>query len=93
LERGGEAMQRYGGATLGGRTMLDALLPALAQLAAGPGAAAVAAADGAAATATMGQASAGRSANVPSSHLLGVVDPGAEAVAVVFAAIAASLAS
>jgi dihydroxyacetone kinase len=93
LGRGAEAMQRYGGAALGGRTMLDALLPALAQLAAGPGAAAAAAAAGAAATATMGQASAGRSANVPSSHLLGVADPGAEAVAVVFAAIAASLAS
>ena len=91
LERGGEAMQRYGGAALGGRTMLDALLPALAQLAAGPGAAAAAAADGAAATATMGRASAGRSANVPSSHLLGVADPGAVAVAVVFAAIARSL--
>jgi triose/dihydroxyacetone kinase / FAD-AMP lyase (cyclizing) len=93
LGRGAEAMQRYGGAPLGGRTMLDALLPALAQLAAGPGAAAAAAADGAAATATMGRASAGRSANVPSSHLLGVADPGAAAVAVVFAAIAASLAS
>jgi hypothetical protein len=39
----------------------------------------------------MGRASAGRSANVPSSHLLGVADPGAEAVAVVFAAIARSL--
>jgi triose/dihydroxyacetone kinase / FAD-AMP lyase (cyclizing) len=93
LERGGEAMQRYGGAALGGRTMLDALLPALAQLAVGPGAAAVAAADGAAATAKMGRASAGRSAYVPSSHLLGVTDPGAEAVAVVFAAIAAAVAS
>jgi dihydroxyacetone kinase len=92
LGRGAEAMQRYGGAALGDRTMLDALLPALAQLAVGPAAAAAAAADGAAATAKMGRASAGRSAYVPSSHLLGVTDPGAEAVAVVFAAIAAALA-
>jgi dihydroxyacetone kinase len=93
LERGSEAVQRYGGAALGDRTMLDALLPALSQLQAGPGAAAVAAADGAAATAAMGRASAGRSAYVPSSHLLGVTDPGAEAVAVVFSAIAAALSS
>jgi dihydroxyacetone kinase len=93
LGRGAEAMQRYGGAVLGDRTMLDALLPAIAQLVAGPGAAAAAAAEGAAATAAMGRASAGRSAHVPSSHLLGVADPGAEAVAVVFGAIAASLPS
>jgi triose/dihydroxyacetone kinase / FAD-AMP lyase (cyclizing) len=92
LGRGAEAVQRYGGAALGDRTMLDALLPALAELAVGPGAAAAAAAAGAAATAKMGRSSAGRSAYVPSSHLLGVTDPGAEAVAVVFAAIAASLA-
>ena len=93
LERGGEAMQRYGGAAIGDRTMLDALLPALAQLEAGPGPAAAAAARGAATTAAMGRALAGRSAYVPSTNLLGVTDPGAEAVAVVFAAIAAALAS
>ena len=85
-------MQRYGGAAPGDRTMLDALLPALAQLPSGPGEAAAAAGDGAAATAGMGRASVGRSAYVPASHLLGVTDPGAEAVAVVFAAIATSLA-
>jgi triose/dihydroxyacetone kinase / FAD-AMP lyase (cyclizing) len=86
-------MQRYGGAKLGDRTMLDALLPALAQLGAGAGiaAAASAAAEGAAATANVGETSAGRAAYVPSSHLLGVADPGAEAVAVVFAAISTVL--
>jgi dihydroxyacetone kinase len=94
LERGGEAMQRYGGASLGDRTMLDALLPALAKLTAGAGlaSAAAAAAEGARATSTMAQASAGRSAYVPSSHLLGVADPGAEAVAVVFGAALKALA-
>lgn len=95
LQRGGEKMQRYGGAALGDRTMLDALLPALAELAAGSGTAVAAAtaAEGAAATAAMAQASAGRSAYVPSSHLLGITDPGAEAVAVVFGAVAASFSS
>jgi triose/dihydroxyacetone kinase / FAD-AMP lyase (cyclizing) len=93
LESGAEAMQRYGGAKLGDRTMLDALLPALAQLSAGAGvaAAASAAAEGAAATAKVTETSAGRAAYVPSSHLLGVPDPGAEAVAVIFAAISTVL--
>jgi dihydroxyacetone kinase len=93
LTRGVEAMQRYGGARPGGRTMLDALVPGLDQLAAGAGAhaAAHAAAEGAAGTARLERASAGRSAYVPAEHLNGVEDPGAEAIAVAFAAAARAL--
>lgn len=90
LLQGAGAMQRYGGAAEGDRTMLDALLPALRAL---PGEGLTAAADaarrGAQATAGMDRAAAGRSAYVGASHLAGVTDPGAEAVARVFAAIAA----
>jgi triose/dihydroxyacetone kinase / FAD-AMP lyase (cyclizing) len=93
LESGGRAMQRYGGAKLGDRTMLDALLPALDRLSVREGirAAADAAEKGARDTAEMGRASAGRAAYVPSSHLVGNTDPGAEAIAAAFAAAAAAL--
>lgn len=93
LESGGQAMQRYGGAKLGDRTMLDALLPALERLSAGDGirAAADAAEKGAGGTAEMERASAGRAAYVPSSHLVGNTDPGAEAIAAAFVAAAAAL--
>lgn len=89
LEDGAEAMQRYGGASLGDRTMLDALVPALAQLRTGAGlaSAAAAAAEGAGATAQVTETTAGRAAYVPATHLDGVADPGAEAVAVIFAAL------
>lgn len=89
LLRGAEAMQRYGGAAEGDRTMLDALLPALRALPTGGiAAAAEAARRGAAATAAKDRAGAGRSAYVGASHLSGVTDPGAEAVARVLAAMA-----
>jgi dihydroxyacetone kinase len=90
LSRGVEAMQRYGGAKLGDRTMLDALLPALDSLRATGdiGAAADAAARGARATAELGSARAGRASYVPGEHLVGVPDPGAEAVATVLRAMA-----
>ena len=93
LTSGVEAMQRYGGAQPGDRTMLDALVPGLARLAAGAGAqeAARAAAEGAAATAELEHASAGRSAYVPAERLSGIADPGAEAIAVAFAAAATAL--
>ena len=71
--------------------MLDALIPAVAALKGGTLAdASTAAAAGAQATAEMGKAGAGRSAYVGSEHLLGAVDPGADAVAVIFAALAGS---
>ena len=90
LEAGVEAMQRYGGASVGDRTMLDALVPAISALASGGSAAdaATAAEEGAARTATMKSARAGRSAYVPSEHLADVQDPGAAAIAVMFRAAA-----
>jgi dihydroxyacetone kinase len=90
LEAGVDAMQRYGGASVGDRTMLDALVPAISALASGGSAAdaATAAEEGAARTATMKSARAGRSAYVPSEHLADVQDPGAAAIAVMFRAAA-----
>jgi dihydroxyacetone kinase len=90
LTQGVERVQFYGGAALGDRTMLDALLPAISVLQRGGDwdDAAHAARQGAEATAQMTQARAGRSSYVPAAHLLGVQDPGAAAVAAVFAALA-----
>lgn len=83
-------MQHYGGAQLGDRTMLDALIPAVHALdGGGLGEAARAAREGADYTAAMDRARSGRSAAVPADALAGVVDPGAEAVARAFAALAA----
>lgn len=82
-------MSFYGGAKLGDRTMIDALEPALKALdAGGLEEAAAAARQGAEATAAMRKAKAGRSAYI-GSQLYGVVDPGACAVAEVFAAVSA----
>ena len=82
-------MQAYGGAKLGDRTMLDALIPAVEALEQGLPAAAAAAREGAERTAAMGHAGAGRSSYVPEQALLGVADPGAEAVARAWQALAA----
>ncbi|WP_027060812.1 dihydroxyacetone kinase subunit DhaK [Mesorhizobium loti] len=91
LLAGLERMTFYGGAKIGDRTMVDALEPALKALDAnGLEKAAAAAQRGAEATAAMEKAKAGRSAYV-GSKLQGVVDPGAHAVAEVFAAAAALL--
>ncbi|TPM36187.1 dihydroxyacetone kinase subunit DhaK [Mesorhizobium sp. B2-3-4] len=89
LLAGLERMTFYGGAGIGDRTMVDALEPALKALDAnGLEEAATAALHGADATAAMEKAKAGRSAYV-GTRLLGVVDPGAHAVAEAFAAAAA----
>jgi len=103
LDHGVGRMQHYGGAVRGDRSLLDALLPALDALQASVqgeqqasmqseridwAAMARAARQGADATAEMTKARAGRSAYVPSSHLVGHNDPGAEAVARVFEALA-----
>lgn len=89
LLRGLHQMKHYGGAELGDRTLIDALQPALEALRdSGLDAAASAAKAGAAKTATMQTAGAGRSSYVNSENLEGVTDPGAVAVADVFAAIA-----
>ncbi|HAT2609591.1 TPA: DAK2 domain-containing protein [Kluyvera intermedia] len=89
LLRGLHQMKHYGGAELGDRTLIDALQPALEALRdSGLDAAASAAKAGAARTATMQTAGAGRSSYVNSESLEGVTDPGAVAIADVFAAIA-----
>ncbi|WP_312121963.1 dihydroxyacetone kinase subunit DhaK [Kosakonia cowanii] len=81
-------MKHYGGADLGDRTLIDALQPALEGLRdRGLAAAIDAAQKGAESTATMQKAGAGRSSYVNSENLEGVTDPGAVAIAEVFAAI------
>ncbi len=90
LQEGLNRMMEYGGARPGDRTMIDALAPALANLAAGTsiGAAAKAARQGADATALMSRAKAGRSTYVSAENLAGINDPGAEAVALLMEGIA-----
>jgi triose/dihydroxyacetone kinase / FAD-AMP lyase (cyclizing) len=89
LGAGAEAMQHYGGASVGDRTMIDAIVPALGALRRGSSADAADAAEaGAARTATMSVAAAGRSAHVSQAHLAGVRDPGAAAVAIIFRSVA-----
>ena len=88
LLTGLKQMKHYGGADLGDRTLIDALQPALEALRDSDiNAAASAARQGADDTAKMQKAGAGRSSYVNSQNLDGVTDPGAVAVAEVFAAL------
>eukprot|EP00898_Chlorokybus_atmophyticus_P005861 jgi/Chlat1/6276/Chrsp44S05867 len=99
LEAAIAAVSKYGGATAGSRTMLDALIPAAAKLKEGLEAgataesaftqAAAAAADGASATQSM-LALAGRASYVPEDVLKSTPDPGAVAVAIWMRAAAAA---
>ena len=89
LRAGLERMQQIGGARLGDRTMIDALHPALDLLDDGLAAATAAARKGADHTATLRKAKAGRAAYVSAENLEGHIDPGAEAVARLFEALAA----
>jgi len=84
LKAGLARIQQVGGASLGDRTMIDALLPALDALSQGLQPAAAAARKGADTTAKMLRAKAGRASYVSESHLAGHNDPGAEAVARLF---------
>lgn len=81
-------VSQVGGATVGDRTMIDALAPALDALPQGIAAAADAARAGADSTAAIHRAKAGRAAYVPEENLKGHNDPGAEAVALLFAGLA-----
>ncbi|WFP76480.1 dihydroxyacetone kinase subunit DhaK [Mesorhizobium sp. WSM4906] len=91
LLAGLDRMTFYGGAKVGDRTMVDALEPALKALdASGLEAAAQAARHGAETTTAMQKAKAGRSAYI--GRQLDTADPGAFAVAEVFAAVAAMFA-
>src|SRR5207244_3754076 len=73
LREGVRRVQRYGGASEGDRTMLDALLPAIVALEAGADltAAAVAARRGAERTSAMTKANAGRASYIPADVLRG----------------------
>lgn len=84
LKAGLNRVQEVGGAGPGDRTMIDALAPALDNLADGLANAARAARQGADATATIRQARAGRASYIASRNLVGHNDPGAEAVARLF---------
>lgn len=94
LAAGVARMQLYGGAAEGDRTMIDALSPAIRTIAAGgtPADVAAVARTAANATAELAVARAGRSSYLASDDLCGVVDPGAEAVARIFAALATEMA-
>ena len=94
---GVEAVKFYGGATVGSRTMMDALVPA-AQASPDDSAewlqaAAQAARSGANTTAAMDTALAGRSNYLSQESLQGTPDPGAVAVAIVLEACAAAATS
>ena len=84
LKAGLTRMQEIGGAKLGDRTMVDALLPALNELDHGMDVAAKAARAGAQLTAKMLKANAGRASYINAQQLDGHIDPGAEAVARLF---------
>ena len=89
LGQGVARVQGYGGANPGDRTLLDALIPAVAALKGGDlRQAAAAARAGAEATARMDRAGAGRSSYLAAGDLAGVQDPGAAGVAEAFAALA-----
>ena len=87
LRAGLARMMEYGGAEPGHRTMVDALSPALDALPDLP-AAARAARKGADGTARMDRARSGRSAYLSAGALEGAIDPGAEAAARLFGALA-----
>jgi dihydroxyacetone kinase len=88
LSDGLKRVSDVGGAQVGDRTMIDALAPALEALPNGIRAAATAAREGADRTASIHRAKAGRAAYVPEENLKGHNDPGAEAVALLFDALA-----
>ncbi|MDX8352988.1 dihydroxyacetone kinase subunit DhaK [Cognatiyoonia sp. IB215182] len=88
LSDGLDRVSQVGGASIGDRTMIDALSPALDALPNGIASAAKAARAGADSTAAIHRAKAGRAAYVPEENLRGHNDPGAEAVALLFGALA-----
>ncbi len=88
LQAGLDRVREVGGANPGDRTMIDALDPALKALNDGVPAAARAAREGADATAAIGTAKAGRASYISADKLTGHNDPGAEAVARLFAGLA-----
>lgn len=90
LSAGLDAMQKYGGAKQGDRTMIDALRPAIDTLVKGGSVteAGIEARKGANSTAEMLSANAGRSSYLEARSLKGHSDPGAEGIARIFESIA-----
>jgi dihydroxyacetone kinase len=90
FQAGVDAICLYGGAQVGSRTMLDALVPAATEMVASNSLAAAAAKAGVGAngTAAMKVASAGRSNYLSEQTLDGTPDPGAIAAAIVLEALA-----
>ena len=90
LKAGLGRIMDVGGATVGDRTMIDALAPALNALTMGRNLSDVAKAarEGADSTKKMPVARAGRAAYVPARVLANTMDPGAEAVACLFESLA-----
>ncbi|MGD1927008.1 MAG: dihydroxyacetone kinase subunit DhaK [Paracoccaceae bacterium] len=84
LRAGLDRIRQVGGATLGDRTMIDAMQPALDAMPHGLAAATAAARAGADATASITKARAGRASYLSEESLAGHNDPGAEAVARIF---------
>lgn len=90
FQAGVDAISFYGGATVGSRTMLDAMVPAAQALVETKSLSEASriARRGADGTAAMTSASAGRSNYLSEDTLKGTPDPGAVAVAIVFEALA-----
>jgi len=89
IESGVDMMMKYGGANKGSRTMIDAFLPAIEKLKENDLiGAAEAARKGADGTAKMERANSGRSSYLRAESLAGVIDPGAEAIAIIFESVA-----
>jgi dihydroxyacetone kinase len=93
FQAGVDVISLYGGATVGSRTMLDAMVPASRALieTKSLSEASRMARLGADGTAEMASASAGRSNYLSEDTLTGTPDPGAVAVAIVFEALTSSL--
>lgn len=81
LQAGLQRLGEVSGARIGDRSLMDALVPALAALPQGWEAAARAARAGAEGTAHMARAQVGRSSHMATERLFGWNDPGAEAIA------------
>ena len=86
IAKGIDGVMHYGGAKLGERTMLDAMIPAMEAWDNGLGAATRAAEAGVENTKNIEKTDAGRSSYVPGDKLRGRADPGAYAIALVLKA-------
>lgn len=91
LEAGIDSMSHYGGAKLGDRTMLDAMIPAVQKMDQGISAALEVARLGYEQTKSIDSTESGRSSYLSAEKLKGFPDPGAAAVVVALEAISKAL--